>query len=251
MSQSFKKQIPLPSKPMTSASDQTARTKAKSVRDFYELGTKIKARDIQVGSLSRNAIQDGLTPDKAMKANAFATRYTRNELEDLCRSDQADKFQLGIGHVRRLSCLPADTPEQKQRRWELQRQAEENHWTAERLGQEIQRIRGPRKKKLGGRPFKRSSDRREVLGEFRLSVERFDRWLAQWIGEDPSSSSPELNKSLALIETDGDRNSLVEIKQRLVTIVNNVLRVAASLDEALKVKPAKTSIPHSRPKRRS
>lgn len=161
-----------------------------SIREFYEIGSKLPSRETHAdvygkGIIDAEAKRIGLNPDTLRKARHFADPvkgYTREELDDLCQlidqvqSDQDEQSAVfGRTHlIRLLSVKP------KHRRAAIQRKAIQKKWSFAELEREIARCFGTRR--AGGRRRRIPADIAGLLTQLEKMCESWRRWLEEVLG---------------------------------------------------------------------
>lgn len=147
---------------------------AQQIRQFHELGTRVRARAVSDQSTILVAAQDlaskdGVSYDRARKAARFATLFDDKSLEQLDRLCKT--YPLTINHIRRVLGLNSKTARE---RW-LKRAAT-NRWPSERLKREIVVATG-RKHGAGGPKMRLPADAVEAIEQV---IRRTEDWLKRY-----------------------------------------------------------------------
>ena len=147
---------------------------AKSIRDFYKLGTaflKATGGERSPGAAEALANEHNCSQVTLYKARQFAEMYSREEVEELCSLRKPNDQPLGIGHIHQL--IQVESLGDRKR---LQTAAAKNGWSSRRL-------RDERKKKIGyevatniGRKPRRAANPEDALLQLAVHATQWLRW---------------------------------------------------------------------------
>ena len=165
------------SAPKSTGESAQVRQAVKKLRAYYQLGQKVLEADEK--NPKRGAYSKGVTikiakrigkaRDYVDKARQFASKYTEDQLDDLCAQRRPDGLPLGRRHLVALLSV-----KDKRQRKRLQRMAAEEGWGTRRLGEEITALQGSQSS--GGRRPRRPESVAGALAQIVTMGERWGRW---------------------------------------------------------------------------
>jgi len=166
------------SAPKTTSEPASVRKAVKQLRDYYQLGQEMLAADAK--NPNRGVYSKGVTKEFAErigtgrdyvdKARQFASRYTEDQLDELCSLRRPDGMPLGRRHL--IALLSVKDKRQRNR---LQRMAAEEGWGTRRLGEEIVGLQGSQSS--GGRRPRGPESVAGALAQIAKMSERWGRWV--------------------------------------------------------------------------
>ena len=142
----------MPGTKMAAAKSTDVRRAIKEIRDYYQLGLNVLEADREnpnrqtysKGVSMKIAAKIGKSRDYVDKARQFASKYTEEQLEELCSLRRPDGLPIGRRHLVALLSI-----KDKRHRKRLQRKAADEGWGTRRLGEDITALQGSRSS--GGR----------------------------------------------------------------------------------------------------
>lgn len=120
----------------------------REIRRFYAKGQRSLRRHkrLPYGEAADCAEFAKLSPEKLRKARSFASTYTLDELNSLCRRCIKEHYPINVSHVICLITV------KRAQRTAVENQAIKGHWSKRRLDEELRKRYGSRRKWAGRKP---------------------------------------------------------------------------------------------------
>lgn len=183
----------------------------RKIRDYHRKGRQA-GRDPNVAP-TEWMIRWGVSDSTARKIRAFASRYTPEDLQELCRLRRANGLPFHWGYV---SCFLAVA--NRDRRRDLQRRAAQENWSVPTLQTHVVNWRRPIPLR-GGRPLRKTSNRLDALHgicrDLHAANRRLEQALAEWSELDADNQRQVREMFTVLVEQLSEaESSLQDLRRR-------------------------------------
>jgi hypothetical protein len=164
---------PAESKPSRKAKAPRGKEEERGLRDYYNLGVQLNNTHLGEDRKSLTEVARSLATQEnpefmVRQAGNFATRYSPEEFEELCRLRTPKNKPLTVSHAR-----PLMTIEDKKMRTALQERAAKEGWGVERLKKEIKKHK-PRGSQ-GSPPLRKPTTLADLLDQIERQTEEWLR----------------------------------------------------------------------------